>query len=77
MKPAEAEVRKDAEGQNTGTVVGLHAAVGNKSQWTWNVILPTSHGKLTAFLTTKTVPLAFRPAPLAFWTTSVLTCGQV
>lgn len=26
-KPAEAEVREAAEGQNTGTVVGLHAAV--------------------------------------------------
>lgn len=64
----------------TGTlleVVGLNAAVGNKSQWTWNIILLRSPGKLIAFLTTKTVPQALCPEPLAFWTSSVLTCSQV
>lgn len=44
--PAGAEVG-DAEGRDTVRVGhGLYAVMANKSQWTWDVILLRSHGKL-------------------------------
>ena len=50
--------------------------VDNKSQWPLKVTSPRSPGKLTSFLTSQTVLLALCPGPLAFWTSSILTCDQ-
>lgn len=60
-------------------VVRLYTTVCNKSQWIWDITSssPRPPERLPAFGTTKRLPLARCPGPVALWTSSVLTCGQV